>query len=119
MAMTPCESWPARLALTQPTETAAASSSEAPEARSRAMPILVSCSAWTIGMGILRSMARALAARLEGLRFETIAKCVQRNFRDAALQGARLAGPALNLVLSLSKDGPQPPSRASTSSARG
>src|SRR5689334_23526752 len=49
--MIPCESWPARLALTQPTATARASSSDAPAPRSRAVPMRVRRSAWTIGIG--------------------------------------------------------------------
>src|ERR1043166_1413661 len=52
MAITPCESWPARLALTQPTATAWASSSDAPEALRRAAPMRVRRSAWTIGIGL-------------------------------------------------------------------
>src|ERR1017187_668191 len=50
--MIPCESWPARLALTQPTATALASSSDAPAALSSAAPMRVRRSAWTIGMGV-------------------------------------------------------------------
>src|SRR3984893_17346616 len=49
--MTPWESWPARLALTQPTATALASSSDAPAALSRAAPMRVRRSACTIAMG--------------------------------------------------------------------
>src|SRR3954453_1399862 len=49
--MMPCESWPARLALTQPMATALASSSDAPAAFNKAVPIRVRRSAWTIGMG--------------------------------------------------------------------
>src|SRR5262245_3849459 len=51
----PCESWPARLALTHPTATASASSCEAPAARSSAAPIFVRRSAPTVG--IWRSLA--------------------------------------------------------------
>src|SRR6478735_10243611 len=51
MAITPWESWPARLALTQPEATAWASSSDAPAAFSSAAPMRVRRSAWTIGMG--------------------------------------------------------------------
>src|SRR5882672_3064387 len=50
MAMIPCESWPARLALTQPMATAFASSCDAPAARRRAVPIFVRRSAWTVGI---------------------------------------------------------------------
>src|SRR5262245_41641573 len=46
----PCESWPARLALTQPTATASASSGDAPAARSSAAPILTRRSASTVGI---------------------------------------------------------------------
>src|SRR5215468_10730493 len=49
--MMPCESWPARLALTQPTATAFASSSEAPAALKSAVPIRERRSALTIRMG--------------------------------------------------------------------
>src|ERR1700722_5017601 len=52
--MTPCESWPARLALTQPVATAPASSSDAPAALSSAAPMRARRSAWTIGMGVPR-----------------------------------------------------------------
>src|SRR3982074_1079903 len=51
MAIARCESWPARLALTQPVATALASSSDAPAALSSAVPMRVRRSAWTIGMG--------------------------------------------------------------------
>src|SRR5581483_3755450 len=94
MAMTPCESWPARLALTQPTATAVASSSEAPEARSSALPILVRRSAWTVGMGsppVDGSRARGADG---GQRFRTISEGVQRNFRGAAVHGAGCKGAA-------------------------
>src|SRR6185437_2657594 len=56
--MMPWESWPARLALTQPEATARASSSEAPAALSSAAPMRVRRSAWTIGMGFLKMPAR-------------------------------------------------------------
>src|ERR1700730_7993618 len=58
MAITPCESWPARLALTQPTATAPASSSDAPAAFKSAAPMRVRRSAWTIGMGFPQTTAR-------------------------------------------------------------
>src|SRR3954447_14172097 len=54
MAITPWESWPARLALTQPLATASASSSEAPAARRSAALMRVRRSAWTIGMAFPR-----------------------------------------------------------------
>src|SRR3984885_9132082 len=50
--MIPWESWPARLALTQPTPTALASSSDAPAALSKAAPMRVRRSACTIAMGV-------------------------------------------------------------------
>src|SRR5690242_4481698 len=56
--MMPWESWPARLALTQPDATAWASSSDAPAALSSAAPMRVRRSAWTIGMGFLKMPAR-------------------------------------------------------------
>src|SRR6202020_2990158 len=49
--MMPWESWPARLALTQPAATALASSSEAPAALSSAALIRLKRSAWMMGMG--------------------------------------------------------------------
>src|SRR6266404_2789495 len=55
----PCESWPARLALTQPTATAPASSSDAPAALSSAAPMRVKRSACTEGMGFSSPEARA------------------------------------------------------------
>src|SRR3979411_2744599 len=61
--MMPCESCPARLALTQPVATALASSSDAPAALSSAVPIRVRRSAWTIGMGFPLGMP----ARYAGL----------------------------------------------------
>src|SRR5690242_2384443 len=56
--MMPWESWPARLALTQPTATAVASASDAPAAFNSAVPMRVRRSAWTIGMGFPRNRAR-------------------------------------------------------------
>src|SRR6266545_2428508 len=54
--MMPWESWPARLALTQPTATDLASSSDAPAALSIAAPMRVRRSAWTIGIGFPHGM---------------------------------------------------------------
>src|SRR5260370_4171904 len=56
--MVPCESWPARLALTQAVATALAYSSDAPAARSSAVPMRVRRSAWTIGMAFHRGRPR-------------------------------------------------------------
>src|SRR5213080_4930188 len=64
IAITPCESWPARLALTQPTATASASSSDAPAARSSAALIRVRRSAWTIGMEISSTFERPRERRV-------------------------------------------------------
>src|SRR5262249_44286562 len=79
--MIPWESWPTRLALTQPVATASASSWDAPAARSSAEPIWVKRSAGTVGMArspcrcLAGTVARIGAKRKSGVNRTTCRRC--------------------------------------------
>src|SRR5277367_2205138 len=87
----PWESWPARLALTQPTATALASSSVAPAALSNAVPIRLRRSGWTIGMGFpLEPPARdAGLACCQGASSQTPCARARPENRDRHAHSAR------------------------------